>query len=125
MYKFVIKMIYCQIILSQKNNKSKISNDVRRANSFKKKATKKLFNQFFKKNYVEIKNFLLSLKLCIENVKDTSTTIEVCFRWISESYLNSHIKRILKTKNKEKIDQLVPINKNRKMKKKVKKKIIK
>ena len=110
---------------TKKNNKSKISNDVRRANSFKKKATKKLFNQFFKKNYVEIKNFLLSLKLCIENVKDTSTTIEVCFRWISESYLNSHIKRILKTKNKEKIDQLVPINKNRKMKKKVKKKIIK
>ena len=108
-----------------KKNSKKISNNVRRANSFKKKATKKLFDQFFKKNYYEIKQFLLSLKLCIENAKDTSTTIEVCFHWISESYLNSHIKRILKTKNKEKLDQLAPINKNRKMKKKIKKKIIK
>ncbi len=88
--------------------------------------TQKLFEEYLKKNYMELRQFLFSVKLFIENAKETIINIQESYYWISENYLNSHINKILKANNKEKIEtKFVTKNINAKLRKNVKKKIIK
>ena len=111
----------------KKNNKKIFSEEEKTpVNTHKKKTIKIKFSEYFKKNYIELNKFFLSMKEFIENAKETITSIHACYRWISESYLNSHIKRIVKTNQnkKENNDKFTTQNVNAKMRK-VKKKIIK
>ena len=88
--------------------------------------TQKLLEEYLKKNYMELRRFLFSVKLFIENAKETIINIQESYYWISENYLNSHINKILKANNKEKIEtKFVTKNINAKLRKNVKKKIIK
>ena len=88
--------------------------------------TQKLLEEYLKKNYMELRQFLFSVKLFIENAKETIINIQESYYWISENYLNSHINKILKANNKEKIEtKFVTKNINAKLRKNVKKKIIK
>ena len=75
---------------------------------------------------MELRQFLFYVKLFIKKKKETIINIQESYYWISENYLNSHINKILKANNKEKIEtKFVTKNINAKLRKNVKKKIIK
>ena len=99
-----------------RNNKTISEDDEKKSNS-------KI--EYYKKPSTDLQMFLKSLKIFVETAKDTITNIQVCYNWISECYLNSHIKQKLKRQIKNKIDKFDTQNINAKMKNKIKKKIIK
>ena len=106
-----------KLISNSNKNLVSISND-------DKKSYLKI-NNINKKPSSDLEIFLNSLKIFINSVKNTITNIQICYNWINENYLNSHIKKILKIQNKNKIDKFDTHNINAKMKNKIKKKIIK
>ena len=89
--------------------------------------TKQILEHIFNQKYNLIKKFLKAITIFLENAKDTITNIQESYHYICESYLNSHIKKILKLNEKTKKgrnDTFSTANVPKKMRK-VQKKIIK
>ena len=104
------------------DNESKIKSEKRM--SIK---TKKILDHIFNRKYNLIKKFLKAITIFLENAKETITNIQESYHYICESYLNSHIKKILKLNEKTKKgknDKFSTANVPAKMRK-VKKQIIK
>ena len=113
------------------NNYTKNSEKIKKTISERKKRQsirkRKLLGEIFTEKYYLIKGFLNGLKDFVENAKDTILNIQVSYHYICESYLNSHIKKLLKLNEKTKIksyDKFATENVPAKIRK-VKKQIIK
>ena len=111
----------------KKTNHRLIKSDLNINNIIKSEDEKKANSksEYYKKPSTDFKNFLISLKIFINSAKDTINNIQVCYNWISESYLKSHIKKNLNSEKKNKINTYVTQNKNTRIRNKIKKKIIK
>ena len=127
-YEFFSSNNYSKSNLKRRNNRF-FSDKERKVKSEKRISmkTKQILDQIFNQKYNLIKKFLKAIKNFLENAKETIINIQESYHYICETYLNSHIKKILKLNEKtkkEKNDKFSTANVPAKMRK-VQKKIIK